>query len=149
MKKITFYVLGLLTLTMAGCATPEGPKFTSLPSVASGKANYVFIRSTEYEVKKITHPNIYIDGKDHGEYLYGGFTIVPVTPGKHDISIEGNRFNWDFDDLKAEHVAQEGETYFFELKLELAGYNRYRASFGSINKGSAMYKLKDLRQNQK
>ncbi len=149
MKKISILLLALSALLLSACgSTPTGPVFTRLPDVKPGQAQYIFIRTTEYEIKKITHPNIYIDKKNHGEYLYGSYTVAPVIAGDHEISIEGNKFLWDFNDLLVDHEAKAGQRYFFELRLERAGYSTYRASLREVSPQQGLEKLNGLRLAQ-
>jgi len=140
------YFLLLIFIFLSACTTTSGPLYSKPPVAKQDMANYIFFRPLEYEIKKYTYPSVYINGTDRGGLQFGGYMVVPVKSEAQKISIQGNKFTWDFGDIDLPvHTPRAGENYYFQLSLELSGYNSYRAEVRLVDEDDAKRGLQGLR----
>lgn len=110
----------ILMLLVSACAT--GPRFSySAPSTTESK---IYLYRTYRFAGSAASPNIYLDGQLVGKLPAGGYVLMPVTPGGHEVTIGRlgrDKPNWSPKNVIFQlQVAPESE-YFLRMVTDLSG----------------------------
>ena len=105
-----FALAGAVALT--GCATATGPAFTQVQATPDGKAQlYLYRKSALYAIGA-AYPVTNISSNEKlGALVNASYLLVPLTPGKHFISVDERGFT---SAKTFEILAEAGKSYFVE-----------------------------------
>lgn len=111
-----------LILMLLVCACATGPRFSySAPTATSSN---IYLYRTYKFAGSAASPNIYLDGQLQGKLHAGGYVLMPVTPGGHEVTIGRlgrDNPNWSPKNVVFQlQVAPESE-YFLRMVVDLGG----------------------------
>ncbi|MEY4590862.1 MAG: hypothetical protein RL497_2938 [Pseudomonadota bacterium] len=111
MKKIFTCIYFTLAITLSGCASLNGPKYSSLPELKrDGASTLVIYRVPSLKGAAWPH-HIYINGQLVAKLNSGGITSILVYPGNHIVS-QGPENDPTF--KKVAIAFESGKTYYVE-----------------------------------
>ncbi len=115
--------------TLAGCVA-SGPKFTEIARPIEGKGNVYLFRQTAFYGSG-SCPNIFLDTNKIGCLRNGGFFLLELEPGYHEIALTYRRKPTPTD-ISSTFYVGAGETLFFEYGTKLASINVITTSYGTV-----------------
>lgn len=107
-KIISIYIA--LTIGFVSSASAAEKFFQAkdrLPKLAQNKVRLFIYRMRKFGV--LSHPNVVLDNKMVWESESGAVKYLDIDPGKHTITISGNRFSF---------FSKSGETKFINLGVK-------------------------------
>lgn|GEM_PF-6471638 len=119
--KLVRYLIVVLCLFVSGCAA-TGPKFTySEPSLTQSK---IYLYRKYSFVGSAASPNIYMDGEIKGKLHTGGYVLMSVVPGVHEVIIGRlgkDSPNWSPDNAILKLQVEPGAEYFLKMDMNFGG----------------------------
>ena len=106
MKKLSYLLLLLCTLSLSACVTPN---MQTLPAKEPNRGALMLYSSTLYPTQSY---NVLIDGNKQGDVEGGKVRVVYLTPGLHTIRIDVSYLTKP---LEKTFAVKNGEYYFMNV----------------------------------
>ena len=152
-KKII--ILISTALLLLGC-NATGPKFTELESLDTNQAK-VYVYRPWAMLDGAAAPTVQVDGIDRFDLSNGGYEIITLSPGTHQLTVKKGAFmsNWRADEMNIEYKFEANKNYFVRLSAELQDAGVYGSvisisgsyGFALIKESFAINEPKEVKKN--
>lgn len=145
-----------ISFILSGCSA-TGARFSKLEPVDSSAAT-VYIYRPWMMLDGAAAPTVQIDSVDMFNIKNGGFEVLNLDSGNHELTIKKGSLlsNWRADKMSLSYDFKSGQRYFFRLFSDTSKSNYVFGvmtiandaySFGLVSEEFAIKELQELKQN--